>query len=72
MDASYVMARDRRSIPRWDDAPVSPNMVPCPEGEPPAVEAQWRALSATCGRMSAGDVVMLLELARCLADLEEA
>ena len=45
---------------------------PCPKGEPPAVEAQWDALVATVGSMSAGDVLGMLDLARCLADMEEA
>ena len=70
MDAAYNMARDKRSSREvWEDGPKA---HPCPAGEPPAVVAQWDALAATCTALTAGDVVMLLELARCLADLEAA
>ena len=48
------------------------DVLPCPAGESAAVERQWTALAATCNRITAGDAVMLLELSRCLADLEEA
>ena len=72
MDAAYDMVRDERTYAERSGSSVGSELLPCPEGEPPAVEAQWRALAATCEDMTAGDVVMLLELARCLADLEEA
>ena len=67
MDAQYRMVRDPRE-PRARE----PAVMPCPAGEPPAVEAQWAALAATCWKLTADDAVGLLELARCLADLEEA
>lgn len=72
MDAAYDMVRDPRPGGPFCDKNDGPEALPCPAGEPPAVEAQWRALAATCTGMSAGDVVLMLELARCLADLEEA
>ena len=70
MDAQYLMARDTRLWSQREKA--GSDVLPCPAGEPPAVEAQWTALASTCDGVTAGDVVMLLELARCLADLEEA
>ena len=72
MDAAYDMVRDKRPYAERSGGGGGSEVLPCPVGEPPAVEAQWRALAATCEDMTAGDVVMLLELARCLADLEEA
>ena len=70
VDAAYGMARDERTRRDLEDG--RPRVLLCPAGEPPAVVAQWDALAATCGQLTAGDVVMLLELARCLADMEEA
>ena len=72
MDASYDMARDLRTHAQRRAAVDGPEVLPCPVGEPPAVETQWRALAATCEDMTAGDVVGMLDLARCLADMEEA
>ena len=76
MDAAYDMARrtdkpgERRfgGEPRDDPA----DLPACPAGEPPAVEAHWRALISTCDGMQARHVPVLLEYCRCLADLEEA
>lgn len=72
MDAAYDMAIDKREGSNWQREAPGPDRLPYPGGEPPAVEAQWRALVATCARIESGDVVILLELARCLADLEDA
>lgn len=75
MNAGYGMARrpskpgDRHGVKAADE----PEDLPaCPAGEPEAVEAHWRALVATCDRMTARDVPALLEYCRVLADLDEA
>ena len=71
MDAAYGMVRDTRTCRQLREADDDGSEVlPCPAGELPAVEAQWGALAATCDGMTAGDAVLMLELARCLADLE--
>lgn len=69
VDGAYNVVRDAR--PPIQQGGV-PEVLPCPAGEPVAVEQQWAALAATCDGVTAGDVVVLLELARTLADVEEA
>lgn len=70
VDGACNVVRDARPLNLRGRA--EPEILPCPAGEPASVEAQWRALAGTCAGVTAGDVVMLLELARCMADLEEA
>ena len=72
MDAAYDMVRDKRTYAERGGADDGPEVLPCPEGEPPAVAAQWASLAATCESVPAGDVIGMLDLARCLADMEEA
>ena len=55
MDASYDMTRDLRTHAQRRAAVDGPEVLPCPAGEPPAVETQWRALAATCEDMCAVD-----------------
>ena len=58
MNAGYDMAR--RSVKpgeQYRQGSDDPEDLPaCPAGEPPAVEAHWRALVATCDEMKARDV----------------
>ena len=73
MDAAYDMARDRRAHERFREPEDDGlEVLPCPAGESPAVEAQWQALAATCGKLTAAETLGLLDLARCQADMEEA